>query len=81
MAPATGDVYKRQTVGYALSFPLLVIMLRRRLAGHLDGRRIAVTYIKTFLAAVVTIVVGGLFIAPLCNLLQVNLSNYRIRCV
>ena len=66
------------TVGYALSFPLLVIMLRRRLAGHLDGRRIAVTYIKTFLAAVVTLVVGGLFIAPLCNLLQVNLSNYRI---
>lgn len=40
--------------------------------------RIAVTYIKTFLAAVVTLVVGGLFIAPLCNLLQVNLSNYRI---
>ena len=65
------------TVGYTLSFPLLVVMLRRRLAGHLDGRRIAVTYVKALVAAVVTIVTGMLFSYPVGALLHINLSNYR----
>lgn len=66
------------TVGYAFSFPMLVIMLRHRFEGNLDGHRIAVTYGKAFAAALVAIFVGLLFTVPILSLLHASLTNYNV---
>lgn len=66
------------TVGYALSFPMLVVMLRRRLGGSIDGRRIAVTYGKALVAMIVTIAIGKLFTDPLFALLRADMQGNRI---
>ncbi|MBW3095556.1 hypothetical protein KIH75_09505, partial [Bifidobacterium sp. 64T4] len=66
------------TVGYAFSFPMLVVMLRRRFNGNLDGRRIAKTYIKAFVAAFIAIIAGLLFGVPILSLLHASLTNYNV---
>ena len=66
------------TVGYALSFPMLVVMLRRRLGGSIDGKRIAVTYGKALIAMIVTIAIGKLFTDPVFALLRADMRGNRV---
>ncbi|MEE1296777.1 MAG: lipid II flippase MurJ [Bifidobacterium sp.] len=53
------------SLAYIISFIPLVVMLRRRFEGSLDGRRIAVTYVKAGVAAVVCALVGIVMYNPL----------------
>lgn len=48
------------SIGYLLAFPVLVRMLRRRFDGHMDGRRIAMSYGKAGIASAAALV-GGLW--------------------
>ena len=59
------------SLAYVLSFTPLVVMLRKRFNGQLDGRRIAVTYGKALLAAAVTIIIGMALRNPVYSLAQV----------
>lgn len=49
------------SIGYALSFPLLVWMLRQRFNGSMDGKRITATYAKALIASGAALV-GGLWL-------------------
>ena len=66
------------TLAYTLCFPALVLMIRRRFEGHMDGRRIAVTYAKTCVAAVVAGVVAWLLTNPMMSLLGASPSHGRL---
>ncbi|MCB7552811.1 hypothetical protein LIZ10_26470, partial [Escherichia coli] len=59
------------SLAYVLSFTPLVVMLRKRFNGQLDGRRIAVTYGKALLAAAVTIILVMALRNPVYSLAQV----------
>ncbi|OZG59755.1 MviN-like protein [Bifidobacterium lemurum] len=61
-------------ISYLMAFPLLVIRLRKRFGGTMDGRRIAMTYGKAALAAAVAIVAGRLVSGPAQSLLGVRLN-------
>ncbi len=65
-------------LSYVLCFPALVLMLRRRFEGHMDGRRIAVIYAKTCVAAVVAGLVVWLFTNPMMSLLDASPSHGRL---
>ncbi|MBW3081381.1 murein biosynthesis integral membrane protein MurJ [Bifidobacterium saguinibicoloris] len=62
------------SLSYLLSFPFLVVMLRKRFDGRLDGRRIASTGLKTLVAAVVAGVVAKLLSRPIEALLGSSLE-------
>ena len=62
------------TLAYALSFPLLVWMLRKRFENRLDGRRIALSYIKATAAAVAAAIVGLWLRGPVEHLLGAELT-------
>ena len=66
------------TLGYLLSFPSLVMMLRRRFEGHLDGRRIAATYLKALAAAVAAALAALLATGPLMALLGADMAHDRL---
>lgn len=74
----TAGVGLAMTVGYLLSFPSLVMMLRRRFAGSLDGRRIMLTYGKALLAAVVAGAAAWLLTDPMMTLLGASLRFDRL---
>lgn len=61
-------------IGYLSAFPLLVVRLRRRFEGTLDGKRIARTYGKAILAAAVAITAGRLLDGPAQSLLGIHLG-------
>lgn len=60
------------SASYLLSFIPLVHMLRKRFDGSLDGRRIALTYLKAFTAMIVSVVIGFALQGPIYRLLHVN---------
>ncbi|NMN02716.1 murein biosynthesis integral membrane protein MurJ [Bifidobacterium panos] len=66
------------TLGYTLCFPALVLMMRRRFEGYMDGRRIAMTYAKTCAAAVVAGLVAWLLTNPIMSLLGASPSHGRL---
>ncbi|PST48496.1 lipid II flippase MurJ [Bifidobacterium callitrichos] len=66
------------TLSYILSFPSLVLMLRRRFGGHLDGRRITVTFLKTFVAALVAGAAAWLLTDPVMGLLGADIARGRL---
>lgn len=74
----TAGVGLAMTVGYLLSFPSLVMMLRRRFAGHLDGRRIAATYLKALVAALVAGLAAWLLTDPAMALLGASMRDERL---
>ena len=74
----TAGVGLAMTVGYLLSFPSLVMMLRRRFAGHLDGRRIAATYLKALVAALVAALAAWLLTDPIMLLLGASMQFERL---
>ncbi|NEG55628.1 lipid II flippase MurJ [Bifidobacterium sp. SMA15] len=74
----TAGVGLAMTVGYLLSFPSLVAMLRRRFAGRLDGRRIAAAYLKALVAAVAAGVTAWLLTDPVMALLGASLPQDRL---
>lgn len=74
----TAGVALALTLGNVLSFPVLVLMLRRRFDNRMDGRRIAVTYAKTCVAAVAAGLVTWLLTTPVMSLLGANLSRGRL---
>ncbi|EFA22432.1 putative integral membrane protein MviN [Bifidobacterium gallicum DSM 20093 = LMG 11596] len=63
------------SIGYILSFIPLVIMLRKRFNGNLDGKRIALTYGKSFVAMCAAIVVGLSLTNPIYHLLGIHLDG------
>ena len=65
------------TVAYATSFPLLVWMLRKRFENRLDGRRIALSFIKASVATVAAIVVGLWLRTPVYHLVGADLDGGR----
>ncbi|WP_152973603.1 murein biosynthesis integral membrane protein MurJ [Bifidobacterium aesculapii] len=74
----TAGVGLAMTVGYLLSFPSLVMMLRRRFAGSLDGARIISTYGKALVAAVVAGAAAWLLTDPMMTLLGASLRFDRL---
>ncbi len=74
----TAGVALALTLGNVLSFPVLVLMLRRRFEGRMDGRRIAMTYAKTCVAAVMAGLATWLLTNPVMSLLGANLSHGRL---
>lgn len=46
------------SVAYIVTFPVVFMMLRKRMGGHLDGRRIVTMHVKAGVAAVVTGLAG-----------------------
>ncbi|KFJ01429.1 murein biosynthesis integral membrane protein MurJ [Bifidobacterium stellenboschense] len=74
----TAGVGLSMTVGYLLSFPSLVAMLRRRFDGHLDGRRIAATYLKALIAALVAGLAAWLLTDPVMLLLGASMRFDRL---
>lgn len=65
------------TVSYLLSFPPLVVMLRRRFAGDLDGARITRAFAKAIVAALCAAMAGLILRNPVHSLLgaHVNISG------
>lgn len=63
------------TIAYVLSFPLLVWMLRKRFENRLDGRRIAMSFIKAGVATVAAIVVGLWLRTPIYHLVGADLNG------
>lgn len=65
------------SAGYVLSFPPLIVMLRRRFEGRLDGARILRTFAKAVIAALCSTVVGLVLREPTHALLgaHVNISG------
>ncbi|MBT1172602.1 murein biosynthesis integral membrane protein MurJ [Bifidobacterium sp. MA2] len=63
------------TLSYVLSFPSLALMLRRRFDGYLDGRRIATTFLKALVAAVVAGVAAWLLTDPLMGALGADVAR------
>ena len=61
------------TIGYALAFPVLVWMMRKHFAGHMDGRRILFTHVKAIFAALVALITGVLLRTPVYTFLGVTL--------
>ena len=74
----TAGVGLAMTVGYLLSFPSLVMMLRRRFSGSLDGARIISTYGKALVAAVVAGAAAWLLTDPMMTLLGASLRFDRL---
>lgn len=62
------------TLAYTFSFPLLVWMLRKRFENRLDGRRIALSYIKATVAAVAAAIVGIWLRTPVEHILGAELT-------
>lgn len=53
------------SLGYILPFPILLVMIRRRFQGSLDGRRIGTTVSKALLATILSMLAGLLLKTPL----------------
>ena len=74
----TAGVALALTLGNMLSFPSLVLMLRRRFDGHMDGRRIAATYAKAGAAAIAAGLAVWLLTNPIMSLLGADPSSGRL---
>ncbi len=59
------------SLAYVISFMPLVLMLRKRFENRLDGKRIAVTYGKAILAAVIATVIGLAIREPIYSIAHV----------
>ncbi|WP_369344302.1 lipid II flippase MurJ [Bifidobacterium aquikefiricola] len=56
------------SLGVVIAFPFLAIMLRKRFGGHMDGRRISLTYAKSIVAGAVALIVCRLLYTPVLHL-------------
>lgn len=63
------------TLGYILSFPVMIHMLRGPFGGHLDGKRIMITYGKGLLAALAALAACLLIKSPLTHLVGAAVSG------
>lgn len=60
------------TIGYILAFIPLVLMLRKRFEGRIDGKRILGTYARSILAAVVSALAALFLFNPLASLVHLT---------
>lgn len=63
------------SLGYIISFVPLVLMLRKRFEGHLDGRRIAFAYGKALIATIVAVICGLVLRAPIYRLCGIRIAG------
>lgn len=71
----TGWVGFSMTLGNIISFPVLVWMLRKKLGGTMDGRRIGTTYIKILIASICALLGGRLLSTPVIGLIGASLQS------
>lgn len=63
------------SLGYILSFLPLVLMLRKRFDGSLDGRRIAYAYGKAIVATIVAVVCGLALRGPIYRMIGIEIHG------
>ena len=63
------------SVAYIVTFPIVFIMLRKRIGGHLDGHRIVIMHAKAGVAAVVTGLAGWQTSLLTTKVLGANIST------
>ena len=63
------------SIGYLLSFPSLVWMIRKRFGGHMDGRHLLATHVKAGIASVCAFLVTYLLRRPVYMLLGSSLGQ------
>lgn len=64
------------SLGVVIAFPFLAIMLRKRFGGHMDGKRISLTYIKSITAGLAALVVCKLCYTPVLHLVGARVSQF-----
>ncbi|MFT8530664.1 MAG: murein biosynthesis integral membrane protein MurJ [Bifidobacterium aquikefiri] len=64
------------SLGVVIAFPFLAIMLRKRFGGHMDGKRISLTYIKSIAAGAVALIVCKVLYTPVLHLVGSDVTRF-----
>lgn len=57
------------SISYILAFPLLLVMIRKRFNGNIDGKRVTTSFTKAIVASLVAIAGGYLLVQPTYGIL------------
>lgn len=62
------------SISYVLAFPLLLVMIRKRFNGNIDGKRITASFAKAIIATLVAVAGGYLLRYPVYGLFRADIE-------